>query len=282
MFSDPRESFKGIHGIRDMALMLSLANAYLCEGVFLKKIGLIIDNHLKEIKNDISSLKKQFPGKFVKEVDTDEVLEEIHVTAHRLQEPDKEIAKKCSVGELGLELEASLDALLDTVDAIRMQVEGEVEGYTKAESILRHLVWIKSVGHKIVALSTLIFKLFGLVLLAAAMLSTYLFVTMESEEDLLKRVEQSRSYIQEQMEVLSRSKVEKEQISKEVDAMSEGELSRQDKVKRMDLNVKIHKLDEKATAAEVAIDMHERKIKEMEKKIAELREKSFLQRFLRQ
>jgi ABC-type iron transport system FetAB ATPase subunit len=105
---------------------------------------------------------------------------------------------------------------------------------------------------------------------------------MESEKDLLKGVEQSRSYIQEQMEVLSRSKVEKEQISKEVDAMSEGELSRQDKVKRMDLNVKIHKLDEKAHAAEVGIDMRQRKIKEMEKKIAELRKKSFLQRFLRQ
>ncbi len=282
MASGPQETFKSIRGIRDMALMLSLGNAYLCDAVFLKKIGLTIDTHLKELKRDILSLKKQFPGKFVKEVDADQVLEGIQLKAQRLQQPDKEITKKCGAGELGRELEASVSALLGTIDAIRVQVEGEVEGYTTKEALLTQVGRVKSLGRQIVALLSLVLKLCGVLVLVGAMVFGYLFFTMESEEALLKELNQSESHVQAQLELIVRLQAERKQISKQLDSMPEGELNREDKVEIINLNMQMHKLDDRMHNAEVQIDIHERKIRDMEKKVAELRSKTFLQRILRQ
>ena len=100
MAAKPPSTSKGLHGIRDMAILLNMANIHLCEEVYLKKVGLSIDNHLKELRSDISSLKKKFPGKFVKEVDTDQVIENFQGIVQRLQEPDKEILKKRPTGAL--------------------------------------------------------------------------------------------------------------------------------------------------------------------------------------
>ncbi len=282
MASGPQGAFRSIHGIRDMALMLSVGNAYLCDVLFLKKIGLTIDTHLKELKNDILSLKKQFPGKFVKEVDADQVLEGIQITAQRLQQPDKEIAKKCSAGELGRELEARVSDLVGTIDAIRVQVEGEVEGYTKKEALLTQVGRVKSLGHQIVALISLVLKLSGVLVLVGAMVFGYLFFTMESEEALLKELDQSKSHVQAQLELIARLQAERSQISKQLDSMPEGELNREDKVQIINLNMQMHKLDDRVHNAEVQIDIYEGKIKVMEKKVAEMRGRTFSQRILRQ
>jgi hypothetical protein len=281
MASDRQESLRSIHGIRDMALMLSIGNAYLCDAVFLKKIGLTIDTHLKELKSDISSLKKQYPGKFEKEVEADQVLEGIQMTAQHLQEPDKDITKKCSAGELGRELEASVDVLVETVNAIRIQVEGELEGYTKKEAILAQVVRVKSVGHLIAVLVTLAFKVIGVLVLVGAMVFSYLYFTMESEEALLKELDQSKSQVESQMKLIARLEGERTEVAGKLDSIPGGELDREGKVEVINLTMQVHKLDERVHSAEVQIDLHKRKIKDMEKRIAELKDKTFLQRLLR-
>ncbi|MGD9032104.1 MAG: hypothetical protein PVJ69_12945 [Desulfobacteraceae bacterium] len=281
MASEHQESFRSIHGIRDMALMLSIGNAYLCDAVFLKKIGLTIDSHLKKLKRDISSLKKQYPGKFVEEVDTDQVLEGIQITAQRLQEPDKDITKKCSVGELGSELEAKVDALVDTVDAIREQVAGDVKGYTKKEAILAQVVRIKSLGHLIVGLFSLAFKVMGVLVLVGVMVFSYLYFTMESEEAILKELDQSKIHVEEQMKLIARLEGERTEVVGKLDAIPGGELNREEKVEVMNLTMQVHKIDERVRSAEVQIDVHKKKIKEMEKRVTEMREKAFLQKLLR-
>ena len=281
MASDHQESFRSIHGIRDMALMLSLGNAYLCDAVFLKKIGLNIDSHLKELKSDISSLKKQYPGKFVKEVDAEQVLEGIQMTAQRLQEPDTHITKKCGAGELGLELEANVDALVDTVEALRMQVEGEIEGYSTKEAVLTQVGRVKSLGRLIGLLFTLVFKVIGVLILIGAMVFSYLYVTMESEEAILKELDQSKSHVEAQIKLIARLEAERIQMSEKVESIPEGELSREQKVDAINLNMQVHKLDERVRGAEVQIEIHKKKIEQMEKSVAELRAKTFLQRLLK-
>lgn len=281
MDSNRQGSLRSIHGIRDMALMLSIGNAYLCDAVFLKKIGLTIDTHLKELKSDISSLKKQYPGKFEKEVEADQVLEGIQMTAQHLQEPDKDITKKCSAGELGRELEASVDVLVETVNAIRIQVEGEVEGYTKKEAILAQVVRVKSVGHLIAVLVTLAFKVIGVLVLVGAMVFSYLYFTMESEEALLRELDQSKSQVEAQMKLIARLEGERTEVAGKLDSIPGGELDREGKVEVINLTMQVHKLDERVHSAEVQIDLHKRKIKDMEKRIAELKDKTFLQRLLR-
>lgn len=281
MASHRQESFRSIHGIRDAALMLSIGNAYLCDAVFLKKIGLTIDTHLRELKSDISSLKKQYPGKFVKEVEADQVLEGIQNTAQRLQEPDKDITKKCSAGELGRELETSVDALVDTVDAIRMKVEGDLEGYTKTEAILTQVGRVKSLGRLILVLFSLAFKIIGVLILVGAMVFSFLYFTMESEEVLLKELDQSKSHVEAQMKLIARLEGERTEIAGKLDSIPGGELNREEKVEVISLNMQVHKLDERVHNAEVQIDIHKRKIKDMKKRVTKMREKTFLQRLLR-
>ena len=281
MDSNPQGSFRSIHGIRDMALMLSIGNAYLCDAVFLKKIGLTIDTHLKEVRSDISSLKKQYPGKFENEVEADQVLEGIQTTARHLQEPEEGITKKCSAGELGRELETSVNVLVETVNAIRIQVEGELEGYTKKEAILAQVGRVKSVGHLIAVLISLAFKVMGVLVLVGAMLFSYLYFTMESDEALLKELDQSKSQVESQMKLIARLEGERAEVATKLDSIPGGELDREGKVEVMDLSMQVHKLDERVHRAEVQIDVHKRKIKDIEKKIAELKDKTFLQRLLR-
>jgi hypothetical protein len=282
MESNRQGSLRSIHGIRDMALMLSIGNAYLCDAVFLRKIGLTIDTHLKDVKSDISTLKKQYPGKFENEVEADQVLESIQRTARHLQEPDKDISKKCSAGELGRELEASVGVLAETVNAIRIQVEGELEGYTKKEAILAQVGRVKSVGHLIAVLASLAFKVIGVLVLVGAIVFSYLYFTMESDEALLKELDQSKSQVESQMKLIARLEGERGEVAARLDSIPGGELDREGKVEVMDLSMKIHKLDERVHGAEVQIDLHKRKIKDTEKRIAELKEKTFLQRLLRE
>jgi hypothetical protein len=281
MVSHRQESLRSIHGIRDMALMLSIGNAYLCDAVFLRKIGHTIDTHLKELKSDISSLKKQYPGKFEKEVETDQVLEGIQTTAQNLQEPDKDITKKCSAGELGRELEASVDILAETVEAIRIQVEGELEGYSKKEALLAQVGKVKSVGHLIAVLISSAFKVIGVLVLVAAMVFSYLYFTMESEEALLKEVNQSKSQVESQMKLIARLEGERTEVAGKLDSIPGGELDREGKVEVMNLTMQVHKLDERVHSAEVQIELHRKKIKDTEKRIADMRKKTFLQRLLR-
>jgi hypothetical protein len=179
--------------------------------------------------------------------------------AQRLQEPDTHITKKCGAGELGIELETNVDALVDTVEALRMQVEGELEGYSKTEAILAQVGRVKSLGRLIVVLFTLAFKVMGVLVLIGAMVFSYLYFTMDSEEALQKELNQS----------------------KKLDSIPEGELNREEKVEVINLNMQVHKLDERVRSAEVQIDVHKKKIKEMEKNVAETRAKTFLQRLLR-
>jgi hypothetical protein len=281
MESNRQGSLRSIHGIRDMALMLSIGNAYLCDAVFLRKIGLAIDTRLKEVKSDISTLKKQYPGQFENEVEADQVLESIQRTARHLQEPDKDITKKCSAGDLGRELEASVDVLVETVNAIRIQVEGELEGYTKKEAILAQVGRVKSVGHLIAVLVRLAFKVVGVLILVGAMVFSYLYFTMESDEALLMELDQSKSRVESQMKLIARLEGERAQVAAKLDSIPGGELDREGKVEVMELSMQVHKLDERLHSAEVQIDLHRRKIKDTEKRIAEVKNKTFLQRLLR-
>ena len=281
MAAKPHNTPKGLHGIRDMALLLNMANTHLCEEVYLKKAGLAIDNHLKELRSDISSLKKEFPGKFVKEVDTDQVIENFQGIVRRLQEPDKEILKKCTTGALGLELENVVNVMGHAIDAIKSQVEGEPGTYSKAESVLALTGWIKPIGHRLLALSTLTVKVTATAVSILLVVFTSLFLSMDSQQDLLNKVSQYRTHIQGQLEVLSSADAEKEKINKELDMIGEGESSRQERTRVLDLTLEIYEINEQALSAQAEIDVYQRRIDEIEEEIDEMNKKPFIRRLFR-
>jgi len=275
-------TYKSIKGLRDVALMLSLAKTYLSEEPLLKRIGRTIDRHLRELRGDISFLKKTYPGKFFKEVDTDQVLEGIQDTAERMQKADKEMRKRCALGEVGEEMESRVKALGDAVNEINSQVEGKVKGYTIIDSIVGLYARLRYMVSKVTTLSALAIKASLLLILACAVPFFYLLVTMESEEDLLKRITQSKIHIRSQKGLISKLEVEKREQAKKIEAMTQGELSRQEKIRVMDMDMTLYKMKEDALKAQIEIAIRERKIKETERRIEELKKKDFLQRLLRQ
>ena len=282
MDNDPQKNLSALNEIRASVLMLSIGNAYLCEEPFLKKIGRRIDVNVEKLKTDISSLKKKCPGKFATEVDTDEILKEIHGTAQRLQEPDKEIEEKCTVGALGQELEANIHTLAEAIKTVKIQVEGKSLTYTRKDSVFKTVGSVKNIGSSIGSAFALFLKILFCLIVISVLPLSYLFFTMDKEEHLLKEIANNEQYIQSQQGILSTLDAEKMQISQEIEKMKQKDLSRQEKIEMMDLDMKIHKVDEKRGKVEIDISIHEKEIQDNRKKIVEIKEKSFIRRLLRQ
>jgi hypothetical protein len=275
----PLPTFAALHDIRDKAILLSLGKAFLCEEVFLIKIGHAIDESLEHLREDILSLKMRFVGKFVENVDTDSILDDLHSQATFLQNPDRKVTDKCTVGTLGAELEATVGVLTQAIRTIKGKVEGEVEEYTKKEAVVKGA---KTAGSLVSSVVSLVIKLVVLLFLLALGPAIYLGVTMDREGGLLKQIAESKATIQSQRAQIEFLRKERDELSGRIESSQGDNLSRQQKLEIMDLNVKVHALDQRVHKAEAEITEHERAIKLSQQKIQEIKAKPFLQRFLRQ
>jgi peptidoglycan hydrolase CwlO-like protein len=346
MAFDPPQELAAINEIRDSALLLSVGNEYLCDQIFLKKIGLSIALNAKELKSDIASLKKKRPERF-KETQTDEALSAIFNTAQRMLNPDKETSEKCVLGQLGRELEASINYLARAVNAVTIQAEEraaprypeieaappeattlevdreedfypeigapatdltvEVERERRLPPVARApmadlrreaerqwprpaypkpepLGWLTPIGNLFVGFFILIIKtlkIFLLFILIAIFPFIYLVVTMESASDIEKEIGKSVAYIEVQQNILSELHQEEAQLSRRVESMTGRELTRQEMIETMDLNMKIYELTERRQRIGAEIGAHAKKMADYQRKIDELKKKSFLQRLLR-
>jgi len=281
MGSDTQNDFSALNEIRDNALMLNLGNAFLCEARFLKKIGLNIESNIEKLRTDIIALKKKYPGEFVHEVDTDAILEELHLIARRLQNPDRKIDDQCTTGELGRELVGHTRSLTEAVLTIRRQVEGEVLIYTRKDSLLDLASSVKAGASSVGTAVGYLFKILIGVVLVSIALFPYLFVTMEKEDTLLKQIALNEATLQEQKELLLKLEKRRAEIKQKIESMRRKAQSRQDKIDLLDLNVLIHNVNKKRNDAELEIARHERKIEQDRKKLEELRSKPFIIRLLR-
>jgi hypothetical protein len=275
----PLPTFASLHDIRDKAILLSLGKAFLCEEVFLMKIGHSIDESLEHLREDILSLKMRFVGKFVEEVDTDSILDDLHSQASFLQAPDRRVTDKCTVGTLGAELEEAVGVLTQAIRTIKGKVEGEVEEYTKKEAVVKGA---KTAGSLVSRLVSLVVKLVILLFVLALGPAIYLGVTMDREGPLQEQIAESKATIQSQKAQIESLRKERDKLSGRIESSQGDNLSRQQKLEIMDLNVKLHGLDQSVHKAEAEITERERVIKLNQQKIQEIAAKPFLQRFLRQ
>lgn len=277
---DPQNVIRALNEIRDNALMLSLANAYFCEEPFLKKIGRAIESNVEKLKGDIYSLKKSFPGKFMDEIDTDEIIKEIHRTAQSLQNPDQDINEKCIVGSLGRELEDHIKSLSNAVNAIKSQVEGRGLTYTKKDSTVGIFAQIRdSLGSSFF----LGLKIFLCLLVLSLLSFFYLFLTMENRENLLKEIGESEAHIKSLQQIVSQLDLKNNEISERIQSLERGgDPSRKERIERIDLELKIQKNLDERLKSQAKIEMHDKKILENRKKIEEIEKSSFFKRLLRQ
>ncbi len=275
----PLPTFAALHEIRNKAILLSLGKAFLCEEVFLVKIGHAIDESLDHLREDILSLKMRFVGKFVEDVDTDSILDDLHSQAGFLQAPDRRVTDKCTVGTLGAELEETVGVLTQAIRMIKGKVEGEVEEYTKKEAVVKGA---KTAGSLASSVVSLVIKLVVLLFLLALGPAIYLGVTMDREGSLQNQIAENKATIQSKRAQIESLRKERDELSGRIESSQGDNLSRQQKLEIMDLNVKVHALDQRVHKAEAEITEYEKVIRLSQQKIEEIKAKPFLQRFLRQ
>ena len=277
-----QSDFPALTEIRDRVLLLVVGNAYLCEEFFLKKFGDSIDLMADKLKEDIEELKRSYPGKFVSEVDTNEILQGIQKTAQKLKDPDEKLNQECTVGELGKELETQLKSLNQAVGAIQKQVEGMARPYRKTDAIFGVFSSLKEVLRPVRVAGPLFLKIF-LCLVAVAVLGFgYLFFTMEKEGSLLEEISQSEAYINSKQGDISKLSSSADELRRKIDEMRDRELTRQQKVEVMELSDKLHTLNNEKQQVESTIRIHEAQITEKRKKIEEIEKKPFFKRLFRQ
>ena len=269
-----------LHEIRDSAIVLSLGNDYLSQEPILVKIGRVIDENVEKMRDEISVLKRQYPGKYDPEIDTEDILGAIQGTARVLQQPDEVLREKGRIGELGKGLENKIKELISAIDEIRAKVEGGSPTYTVKDSFLGLFSGVGEAGRPLGRLLSWTFKIIGIILGISLVITAYLFITMDRESSLLKKIAVAQSEIQSKQELISEHEAARNRFARKISDIEKKKLAREDKITIMDLEIKIHNLDEEIRRLQTEINVRKDRVVDTKKKLDEIKGKSFLDRML--
>ncbi|MEW6665886.1 MAG: hypothetical protein AB1512_11775 [Thermodesulfobacteriota bacterium] len=272
------EALSVLGRIRDSGLLLSLATAYLCEAPFLKRLGRELALNVERLRGEIDLLRKQFPGRFQKEVNTEELLARLLQHAERMQSPGPEIMTRCGQGELGRALESDIDALSAAVQAVRSQVGGTPVPYGRKEAVSSVL---ESGAPALSGIALRVLRVFLLLILLAALVFGYLFFTMQKEGPLVEEMKGMESKLQSQERILADLERQKTQLSRKAVALEDKLLSPAEKLEYLELGVQIRSIEEKQRDLEGDIAAREERLRSQQKMVEEIMGKSFVERLLR-
>jgi len=278
---NPQETEKTIKAIQDIAIILTGAAEFVCEGRMLKRFSRNIEENLEKLENNIALLKKKFPGKFPETLEPATSLSKLRDLAITLRGDNADMEAKCRSGELGNELilrTTELNAITkDILDALR----GKISRYTIVDKIAGYGGRVKSF---LLSLSPLVSNT-GRIALAAILVVgfsfAYLFFTMESEDVVLKSIKNDLSYIEKQNEILAKQRKEYNKISEKMKSFNQAEMSREDKIEWLNLSIEERKSSVLIEQIMLSIETSKKKIAEKNKKVEEIRKKSFFQKLLK-
>lgn len=278
---DPHDIEKAIKAIQNIAIMLTGATQAVCEGRILKRFSREIETNLERLETDIASLKKKYPGKFPETLKPDSSLSKIRDIATVLGGDSSDVEVKCRKGNLGNELTTGVMELKGIMKDIRETLVGKVSRYSFTDRVADCGRKVKSL---LVDLSPLVSNT-GRIILAVILVGilsvVYLFLTMESEDILLKRIKDDRATVEKQKDTLGRKRREYEEIREKIKSLDKKETGRADKIQLLDLSMEERKIKDLIDKTVFSIETKEKEIAEKRKKIEEIRKKSFLQKLLR-
>ena len=278
---NPQETEKTIKAIKDIAIILTGAAEFVCDGRMLKRFSKNIEENLEKFENNITLLKKKFPGKFPETLEPDILLSKIRDLAITLKGDNADIEAKCRSGELGNELILRVTELNAVTKDILNALRGKISRYTLIDKFAGYGGKIKSF---LLRLSPLVSNT-GRIVLAAILVIIFSFVylsyTMESEDVVLKSIKNDLSYIEKQRDILEKQRQEYNKISEKIKSFDQAEMSREDKIEWLNLSIKERKSRVLIEQIMLSIEMREKKIEEKNKKVEEIRKKSFFQKLLR-
>jgi hypothetical protein len=277
----PQDPDRALNEIKDKAVMLRMAVKYVCEDPFLKKMGEGIAENIEVLKNHIEDLEKRFVGKPSDDMNLNEKVEGIRDISRRLQEAEKGTNDACVKGELGRELCNKVISLAGGIRSLQTRVDGGAVSYTRSDSVKGAFGRMKFITDPFFLHYRAMLKLLTALVLAVIAVFLYLFFTMETEKALRDEIDRGSARIEILQNPMAEIKEEIRRIRKEIELLTQKELDRQGKAAVMDLNVKAFELAEKLEKAQIAIKVHQKQLNENQKKLEEMKQKSFFRRLLR-
>jgi hypothetical protein len=278
---NPQETEKTIKAIQDIAIILTGAAEFVCEGRMLKRFSRNIEENLEKLENSIALLKRKFPGKFPETLEPDTSLSKIRDLAITLKGDNADTEAKCRSGELGNELILRATELKAITKDILDALKGKIARYTLVDKFAGYGGKIKSF---LLGLSPLVSNT-GRIVLAAILVIIFSFIylsfTMESEDVVLKSIKKDLSYIEKQNDILAKQRQEYNEVREKMKSFNQAEMSREDKIEWLNLSIKEGKSRALIEQIMLSIETSKEKIAEKNKKVEEIRKKSFFQKLLR-
>ncbi|UCF73063.1 MAG: hypothetical protein JSW35_00920 [Deltaproteobacteria bacterium] len=278
---DPHDIEKALKAIQDIAIMLTGATEFVCEGGILKRFSRDIEANLQRLETHITSLKKKFPGKFPETLEPEHSLSRIRDIAKTLKGDNADMEAKCRSGDLGNELNTRAIELRGIVKNTLDILNGKVSAYTFTDRIADYGARIKSFLPGLSPFVSTTGRIILTTIVVAIFSFVYLFLTMESEDVLLASIRNDLAYIESQKDALRRQRHEYEEIRGAISPFQNKELSSEDKIQFLNLSNEQRKIKELIDKTTISIEKREKEIAEKNKKVEEIRKKSFLQKLLR-
>ena len=272
--------FQSLRNIRDNTLLLSIANEYIGENVYLLKIGTEIKKNLSVLKEDIKTLKKQFPGKFATEIDTDTIISSFEKTTEDMLSGEDRIKTDCASGKLGLAFSEDVNSITEAVEKIWLQVKGSDLKYTKTDS-LNNFLGRMDIFSGVIGLISRVAKILLIFFIIAGSGFSYLYFTMEKEEPIIKENEEITAFIEEKKAQLIALEEKKTEAQKSLKKLDDGKLLRKDKITIIDLETRIQEFNQQIHLIEGEIDSQNRSMLKNKERLEEIKGKSFLNRLLK-
>jgi len=278
---DPQETEKIIKAIQDIAIILTGATEFVCEGRMLKRFSRNLEENLEKLENNTALLKKKFPGKFPNTLEPNSSLSKIRDIAIILKEDNPHIEAKCRSGELGNELALRATEMKAITKDILDALSGKISRYTIVDRFAGYPGRVKSF---LLDFSPIVSNA-GRILIAAFLVIIFSFVylslTMESEGGFLKSLKGDLAYIEKQKGILAKQRQEYKEIREKIKSFDQAEMSREDKIEWLNLSIKEKKRRVNIEQIMFSIETSKKKIAEKNKKVEEIRKKSFFQKLLR-
>jgi hypothetical protein len=272
-----------LNAIKDRAILLSMAHEYLCETVFLRKIGSELSEHLERLREQVGSLKKRFVGIPASDVDVETPMAQLAQMAALMTAAERPMVDRCRSGQLGEELWAKVRTLVDGVDGLRAKIDGMPAPYGLSDLLFSAGSRLRFLLQKAIASTTFLAKvavffavcLFGLLL--------FLFLTMEDGEGIRQKIAACRDDISTKQSASLQLNRDRSHVREEIDRLNQKEeLNRQEKIELIYLNLKAHKILEEVEKLQLDMELDAKALNGDLQRLEALRKKSFLQRLLRQ
>ncbi len=272
--------FYSLRNIRDNSLLITIANEYLAENVYLTKFGKEMKKSLASLKDDIKYLKKEFPGKFTTEVNTDVILKSFDKTAENMLSGGDSIISECKSGKLGENLGADIKKITEAIEKIWNQVKGGDVKYTKSEQISGFFGRLNLISGAW-RLFTGVFRVVLLIIFILLAGFSFLFFTMEKESSVIKENQKLMTFILEKKAALKELEETKKETQKSLKSLGSRNLLRTDKINILDLETKIQVCNNDINIIEGQIEARNREIDKNNERIEKIRAKSFIDRLFR-